>query len=170
MRYLLLPFVCMLVWQCGVCIGMHRQAAVRYKVVEKDAKVSNYDKHFVKKTFFTGGFYDLNSEGITEHYYGTLSIYMDSVNYGKKWPQNVDAYLYRNSVEEILDSSNVEIRNTVLGVGIFIRRRFKGDETHLKLVLTLDEVPPRKLVLDFDLLQKSDIAWHSRRMEAFLSL
>ena len=166
MKYLLLVFICMLVWQCGVC----KNAKGSYKVVEKDAKVSKYDKHFVKKTYFTGGFYDLNSEGITEHYYETLSIYMDSVNYGKKWPQNVDAYLYRNSVEEILDSSNVEIRNTVLGVGIFINRRFKGDETHLKLVLTLDEEPPRKLVLDFDLLQKSNIAWHSRCMDAFLRL
>jgi hypothetical protein len=53
MKYLLLVFICMLVWQCGVC----KNAKGSYKVVEKDAKVSKYDKHFVKDTYFSCGIY-----------------------------------------------------------------------------------------------------------------
>jgi len=51
-------------------------------------------------------------------------------------------------------------------VGLIIKKRFYGDETHLKLELTLDEEPPKKLILDFDLLQTSSKGRRSRCMDA----
>ena len=68
-----------------------------------------------------------------------------------------------------MDSSNIEIRNTVLGVGLFINKRFYGDETHLKMVLTKDD-STSSVILDFDLVQKSDKVYHYRCMDDFLAL
>ena len=164
--YVVLIFLCLFIWQCSVC----KNAKGSYEVVSKTGKVLNYDEKMVKDAYFNAGVYDLNLDGITEKYYELISIYLDSINYGKKWPKSVEAFVFRGSVKEKIDSSNIEVRNTVLGVGLFIKKRFYGDETHLKIELTLDEEPPKKHILDFDLLQTSSKGWHSRCMDAFYRL
>ena len=164
--YVVLIFLCLFIWQCSVC----KNAKGSYEMVSKTNKVFNYDDRMVERVFFTSINWDKNSEGITEEYYDGFNIYLDSVNFGKKWPKSVEAFVFRGSVKEKIESSNIEVSNTVLGVGLFIKKRFYGDETHLKIELTLDEEPPKKLILDFDLLQTSSKGWHSRCMDAFYRL
>lgn len=163
MKYLLLILACFSVWQCCSAMGS-------YEVVEKKAEVTKFDSLFVESAYFNMGRYDLNSNGITEKYFEEISIYLDSLNYGKKWPKKIEGIVYSGLTKAKIESPSVEILNTISGVGIFVKKRFYGDETCLKLILTLDEEPPRELVLEFELEQKSYKAYHSRCMDSFYRL
>ncbi|WP_405343169.1 hypothetical protein [Fibrobacter sp.] len=165
MKKLIIVFMGLVLCQCSIC----KNKGDDYPVISKESKIVGYDKLFVKKVYFSSWTYDLNHDWITEQYSDQINIYLDSVNYGKKWPRKVEAFINKGSVVEKVDSSNIEIRNTVLGVGLFINKRFYGDETHLKMVLTKDD-STSNVILDFDLKQKSHKVYHSGCMDAFYKL
>ena len=164
MKKLIIAFMGLILCQCSVC-----KKKGDYPVISKDSKIVGYDKHVVEKVFFSNWTYDLNHDGITEQYSDQINIYLDSANYGKLWPKKVKAFISKGPEEEKVDSSNIEIRNTISGVGLFINKRFYGDETHLKMVLTKDD-STSSVILDFDLVQKSDKVYHYRCMDDFLAL
>lgn len=160
MKYILMTLVCFCLWQC--CFA---PVSGWYDAIEKESEIKGFDANLVKDVFFAGGYYELNADSVWEKYHGFLSIYLDSVGFGKKWPSSVVAILSKGGMEEKIDLLSIEIRSTISGVGIFIKRKFIGDETHLKLILTKDEDPPKNVILDFDIVQKSRLVHHSRAYE-----
>lgn len=159
-KYILLFIVCSCLWQC--CFA---PVSGSYDAIEKKSEINGFDTNLVKKVYFSQYEYELNSDSVSELYFKQLNLYLDSVNYGTKWPQKIEGMIYKGLVEESLNPDSIEIRNTVHGVGLFIHKKFIGDETHLKLILTKDDDPPRNVILDFDIIQKSRLVHHSRAYE-----
>lgn len=58
----------------------------------------------------------------------------------------------------------------MLGIGLFVNKRFYGDETLLKLIIIPREESSEKLILEFKLEQKNDKVFHSRCMDSFYRL
>ena len=138
-----------------------------YEVVTKKMKIMNYDRTFVNNVFFSRYTYDLNLDGITEEYAEQINVYLDSAGYGKIWPQKVEIFVYEDSFGKMIDSSFVEINSTISGIGIFVKRRFWGAETHLKIFLVRNN---EDVILDFDLEQKSDKVYRSRCLDELYKL
>lgn len=160
MKWILLFIVCFCLWQC--CFA---PVSGWYDAVEKESEIKAFDTNLVRSVFFSKYEYELNSDSVSELYYKQINLYLDSVNYGTKWPEKIEGTIYRESTEEVLNPDSIKIGNTIHGVGVFIHRKFIGDETRLKLILTTDDNPPRNVILDFDIIQKSRLVHHSRAYE-----
>ena len=139
MKYLILILISFLFLHCSLC-----KKGETYEVISKNVKITDYNKTLVKKVFFSNMVYDLNINHISEEFYEQINVYLDSINYGLIMPQKVEAYINKGSAEEKLDSSYIEIRNTMLGIGLFVNKRFYGDETLLRLVIVPREDSSKK--------------------------
>lgn len=162
MKSILLFIVCLCLWQC--CFA---PVSGWYDAVEKKMEVKGFDTNLVEEVFFSRYEYELNQDSISENYSKQVNLYLDRVNYGTRWPQKIEGTIYKGTVEESLNQDSIEIRNTMTGVGIFIHRKFVGDETRMKLIITKDEVPPRNVILEFNIIQKRRLVHHSRAYEWF---
>lgn len=156
MKKILLIIACLFLWNCGNC----GHAKSYYIFVEKSSKIVKFDSTFVKDARITGGRVDLNPEGISERYFEMIYVYLDSNKYGKTLPKKVTGAFFKGQEEVVIDSANIDTRETVLGAGIFVQQKIIGDETRLKLVIYKDNEDSEPLVLEFDIEQNS---WKERR-------
>lgn len=156
MKKMFLVLASLFVWNCANC----GHAKSYYTFVEKDSKIVKFDSTFVKDAYITGGNVDLNSEGFSERYFGAIHVYLDSNKYGTVLPKSVSGSFFKGQEEILIDSMNINIRETILGAGIFVKQKIIGDETRLKLVIDRGENEPEPLILEFEIKQSR---WKERR-------
>ena len=153
LKFLIL-ILCVFLLNCANC----GHAKSSYKLVEKESKIVKFDSTFVKDAYITGGRIDMNQDGISERYFESVNVYLDSNKYGNTFPRKVIGSFFKGQDEVIIDSMNIHIRETIFGVGIFVRQKIIGNETRLKLVLYNEESKP--LILEFNIEQHS---WKTTR-------
>ena len=164
MKKALIIIVCVFFWNCTNC----GHSKSYYKIVEKESKIVKFDSSFVKDAYITGGRIDMNQDGISERYFESVNVYLDSNKYGNTFPRKVIGSFFRGQDEVIIDSMNIHIRETIFGVGIFVRQKIIGNETRLKLVLYNEESKP--LILEFNIEQHSWKTTRSHCLDEYLLL
>lgn len=166
MKKWVLIITCVFLWNCANC--GHSKSS--YKIVEKESKIAKFDSTFVKDAYITGGRIDMNPEGISERYFESINVYLDSNKYGNVFPQKVSGSFFRGEDEVIIDSTNIRTMKTIHGVGIFVHQKIFGDETRLKLVIYNGDEESKPLVLEFDIAQRSWKTTLSHCVDEFLLL
>jgi len=166
MKKVVIIIACAFLWNCANC----GHSKSYYKIVEKESKIVKFDSTLVKDAYITGGRIDMNPEGISERYFEAIHIYLDSNKYGNVFPKKVSGSFFRGEDEVIIDSTNIQTKVTVHGVGIFVHQKIIGNETRLKLVIYNGNEESKPLVLEFDIAQRSWKTTRSHCVDEFLLL
>ena len=166
MKKWVLIITCAFLWNCANC----GHSKGYYKIVEKESKIVKFDSTFVKDAYITGGRIDMNPEGISERYFESINIYLDSNKYGNVFPKKILGSFFRGEDESIIDSTNIQTKKTIHGVGIFVKQKLIGNETRLKLVLYKGNEDAEPLVLEFDIAQRSWKTSRSHCVDEYLLL
>ena len=111
----------------------------------------------------------MNPEGISERFFESINVYLDSNKYGNVFPQKVLGSFFKEEDEVIIESTNIRTMKTIHGVGIFVHQKIFGDETRLKLVIYNDD-ESKPLVLKFDIAQRNWKTTRSHCVDEFLLL
>lgn len=182
-RYFLLLYVALFCWQCSSLQKLeaqyedYRNEQTRkhcdglYAIGRYRTKISGYDEELVELVFLSNGEYKLNQDSIAEYFHTSMNIYLSLSRYGIKMPKAVEAF-YRDSTSEVMvDSSDIRVfRDVHNRVSFSINKDFPLGKTHVKLIAYSDDVPSRKTILDFDILEKGSPGCWSKAVIQYLKL
>jgi len=163
LKKLLIFLIPILLWSC--CPFLHSDC---YCTVEKDLEVRSIKEYPDIKYYVTLGEYEWNKDTVQELFYTTFRLYIDSVNiYNITEPFSVKAYISDDHKMVELDSSEIRISyTTIVGFGVFIKRKFYEPKLHLKIVIIKEN--HNEVIFEFDIEQESVKRRNSKRFNQFI--